>query len=43
MLLLAGIIAFLLGGKAHGQNDFTTISDRIFDNFQATGASTVDS
>lgn len=43
MLLLAGIIALLLGGKAHGQNDFTTISDRIFDNFQATGTSTVDS
>ncbi len=42
MLFLAGLIAFLLGTKAHGQNDFTTISDRIFDNFQAASASTVD-
>lgn len=42
ILFLAGIIAFLLGSKAHGQTDFTTISDRIFDNFQAAGASTVD-
>ncbi|SEI56677.1 chondroitin AC lyase [Dyadobacter sp. SG02] len=42
MLFLAGMIALLLGSKAHGQNDFTTISDRIFDNFQATSATTVD-
>jgi len=42
MLFIAGVIAFLLGSKAHSQNDFTTISDRIFDNFQAASAATVD-
>ncbi|MCF0072980.1 DNRLRE domain-containing protein [Dyadobacter sp. CY261] len=41
-LLLTGVIACLLGTKATGQTDFTTISDRIFDNFQAASASTTD-
>lgn len=44
LFFLAGIISVLFFQKAKSQapTDFTTISNRIFDNFQSSGGSTLD-